>query len=50
MNKILVKFLEELDKLESENNCGTDDFIESQRIAYSKVRKIINNLSQYEIH
>lgn len=37
-----------IDRLESENNCGTSDFIESKRIAYKQVTEAINSLPTQE--
>ena len=38
----------EIEWLESENNCGTSDFIEAKRIAYNQVKRILDTLPEQE--
>jgi len=35
-----------LNNLEAQNNCGTDEFIEAKRIAYSQIRDAVNSMQE----
>lgn len=37
-----------IEELESQNNCGTDDFIESKRIAYKQVKEGILEMKEID--
>lgn len=40
------KIYAEIERLESENNCGTSDFIEAKRIAYNQVKRVLDSLPE----
>lgn len=42
----ITKTRAEIERLESENNCGTSDFIEAKRIAYNRVKRILDSLPE----
>lgn len=47
MNPIKSKILADIESLEKNNNCGTEEFIEAKRIAYRQVRDAIAAIPEY---
>ena len=43
------KVVAEINKLEAANNCGTSDFIEAKRIAFSQVKQALDSIEVKEV-